>query len=71
MPEMIENGKTGFLVPVDDTDALVDRLALLLRNEALRAQMGQAARARAEARFSWDAVGKLMSSNLQDCVNPT
>lgn len=67
MPEMIDDGKTGFLVPVDDTGALVDRLARLLRDEPLRAQMGLAARARAEARFSWDAVGKLMSSILEDC----
>jgi glycosyltransferase involved in cell wall biosynthesis len=70
MPEMIEDGKTGFLVPVDDTDAIVDRLALLLGDEALRNQMGQAARARAEAKFSWDAVGKLMSTLLDDCLNP-
>jgi glycosyltransferase involved in cell wall biosynthesis len=70
MPEMIEDGKTGFLVPVDDAAALANRVALLLGDEALRARMGQAARARAEARFSWDAVGGHMSSVLEECRKP-
>jgi len=71
MSEMIDDGKTGFLIPVNDADALADRLAVLLGNQALRVQMGRAARARAEAKFSWDAVGKLMSSVLQRCVSDT
>jgi glycosyltransferase involved in cell wall biosynthesis len=67
MPEMIEDGKTGFLVPVDDAEALSSKLELLLADTSLRAQMGQAARARAEAMFSWEAVAKALSDGLQQC----
>jgi glycosyltransferase involved in cell wall biosynthesis len=67
MPEMIEDGKTGFLIPVDDTDALLSRLVLLLGDAALRKEMGTAARARAEAMFSWDSVGKVLSEGLERC----
>ncbi len=46
------DGETGFVVPVDDPDALTDRLARLLADDALRKRMGEAARAYALAHFS-------------------
>lgn len=67
MPEMIEEGKTGFLVPVDDTPALSERIERLLTDGALRERMGRAARERAETRFSWDAVGRQMSRIVEQC----
>jgi glycosyltransferase involved in cell wall biosynthesis len=67
MPEMIEDGTTGFLVPVDDPDALFTKTASLLKDEALRNKMGQAARVRAEALFSWESVGKVLSEGLERC----
>jgi glycosyltransferase involved in cell wall biosynthesis len=67
MPEMIEDGATGFLVPVDDPEALYSKTALLLGDQALRNKMGQAARARAEALFSWESVGKVLSEGLEQC----
>jgi glycosyltransferase involved in cell wall biosynthesis len=67
MPEMIEDGKTGFLVPFDDAEALRSRLLLLLRDRGLRIMMGRAARARAEEMFSWSAVGKVLSEVLGRC----
>jgi glycosyltransferase involved in cell wall biosynthesis len=65
MPEMIENEKTGFLVPVDDPEALCARMALLLGNASLRLEMGAAARARAEEKFSWESVGSVLSGGLR------
>jgi len=44
-------GETGFVVPIDDIDALTDRLAQLLADDALRRRMGQAARSYALANF--------------------
>jgi len=67
MPEMIEDGSTGFLIPVDDAGALASRMITLIENEPLRTQMGYAARRRAELLFSWEAVGKVLSSGLQRC----
>ncbi len=50
--ELIEDGKTGFLVPVKDPEAMAQRLLELLADPALRRSMGQAARVWAEAHFA-------------------
>lgn len=50
--EQIEDGVSGFLVPVDDPGALADRLAQLKHDPALRVRFGRAARARFEATFT-------------------
>lgn len=49
--EMIVPGQNGFLFPVGDTDALVDRLSILA-DRAVRGRMGDHARAAVESRFS-------------------
>jgi glycosyltransferase involved in cell wall biosynthesis len=67
MPEMIENEKTGFLIPVDDPESLCARMDLLLKDGSLRLAMGKAARARAEAMFSWGSVGAVLSEGLGQC----
>ncbi len=46
IPEIIDDGVTGFMVPERDAPALADRLIELLRNPSLRADMGLAARAK-------------------------
>lgn len=45
IPEYVEDGVTGILVPPADTTALADALTTLLLNPALRQQMGGNARA--------------------------
>jgi glycosyltransferase involved in cell wall biosynthesis len=52
IPDMVEDGVTGFLIPPDDPAALADRIARLLRDPALRQRMGNAARLRVQQRFS-------------------
>lgn len=47
----VEEGKTGYVVSRDDEDALVNRIGRLLKNAALREEMGEAGRARAEGDF--------------------
>ena len=49
--EMIVPGRNGFLFPVGDTKAFVDRLAVLA-DRAVAEKMGQAARATVESLFS-------------------
>ena len=50
-PELVVDGETGFLVPAGDVGALAERTARLLDDPALRARMGEAARAHVTARF--------------------
>lgn len=49
--QTIEDGVTGFLIPVRDAGALADKLNALLSDDTLRARMGAAARAKAEREF--------------------
>ena len=52
MPEVVQDGKTGILVPPRDDRALADGIIRLLKDPALRERMGTAGLALAEARFS-------------------
>lgn len=49
---------TGLLAPPGDPVALADALGALLADEPRRRRMGAAARALAEARYSWDDIGR-------------
>jgi len=55
-PELIENGISGFLIPVNDSEALVARIAQLLTEPSLRKSMGDNARRRIEESFSVERV---------------
>ena len=63
--EMIHPGVDGFLFPVRDTPALVDRLATLADVET-RKRMGAAARETVETRFSELAMVNRYEELLQD-----
>ena len=52
IPYLVEEGRTGFVVPQEDEGTLADRVSLLLRDEPLCRSMGQAAREKAEREFS-------------------
>jgi glycosyltransferase involved in cell wall biosynthesis len=51
IPELIEDGKSGLLVPPKDAVALADALAQLLDDSELRTQLGQAGRAKVVAEY--------------------
>jgi glycosyltransferase involved in cell wall biosynthesis len=50
-PDIIRNGKTGFLSEPGDSRGFSDALGTLINDAALRKSMGAAARADAEKRF--------------------
>lgn len=54
LPEVVENGVTGFVVPKGDADALAAAIDRLLADADLRKTMGKAGRVRALSRFDWD-----------------
>ncbi len=53
--EIVQDSRTGFLVPPGDVDALAEALLRLLRKRELAEQMGKAGREVALAQFSEDA----------------
>lgn len=73
IPEAVNHGLTGFLVPERSVDALADRIVQLLASDSVRTDMGLAARGLVERRFDlakqtekleelYDRVGRRHSS---------
>ena len=52
IPEVVEDGVTGTLVPPRDHAAMAQAILALLEDEAMRRQMGEAGLARVNARFT-------------------
>ena len=52
VPDVVDEGETGFLVPPGDTDALAERLELLARDPGRRAEMGRTGRERVLRRYA-------------------
>ncbi len=51
IPEVVEDGQTGFLVPHRDPAALAEKFVMLARDSELRATLGRAGRERAATHF--------------------
>jgi glycosyltransferase involved in cell wall biosynthesis len=51
--ELVLNGETGMLVPVEDVAALREALRSVLTQAGMRKNMGSTARPRVEQSFSW------------------
>ena len=68
IPEMIEDGVNGYLVPPHDPRALADRLVEVLTNRGLNERMGAAARARTETEFSLAASVARVEAALEGVV---
>jgi glycosyltransferase involved in cell wall biosynthesis len=56
MPEIVEDGVTGFVVPAGRPDALREKLVWLTQHPEDAAAMGAAGRRRVLERFTWGAV---------------
>lgn len=54
LPEIIDDGRTGFLVESEDVQGFAEKLLFLLQNPEAAEEMGQAARKRAIEKFSWE-----------------
>jgi phosphatidyl-myo-inositol alpha-mannosyltransferase len=53
--------QTGALVPPGDEEALAEAIALLLADEAARAERGRAARQRAESEYAWPLLARRLA----------
>jgi glycosyltransferase involved in cell wall biosynthesis len=68
IPEMLEDGVSGCLVPPGDAPALAAAIAALLRDPARRARVGAAARERLVTRFSLEGFAAGMFAAFDDAV---
>jgi len=55
LQEIVVDGETGFLVDINDAEALAEKLIHLMRNEKLRTDMGRAGFERVQNKFSKEA----------------
>jgi starch synthase len=58
VPEIVEHGRTGYLVDPGDTAGLRDHLSAVLANPGLARRLGDNARDLVVERFTWDAVAR-------------
>jgi len=56
VPEVVDNGETGFLSPVGDVGKMADDAVRLLTDSSFRREMGKRARASAISRYSTDRI---------------
>lgn len=74
LPEMVEDGATGFLIEPENEMAMAERLALFQQNRALAKSFGEAARRKVEREFSLGQMlrqyADLYLSVLQNKENP-
>ena len=66
-PDLIEEGREGFIVPIRDANAIAEKLGLLHANRTLRDEMSVHARQRA-AEFTWDDYGAKLSACIQTAL---
>ncbi|HXF98869.1 MAG TPA: glycosyltransferase family 4 protein [Gaiellaceae bacterium] len=70
VPDVVRDGRDGFLVQPGDVEGAAERLAALARDPALRERLGQAGRARVLARYSVarlvDDVDRLYRALLEE-----
>lgn len=69
VPEMIEDGRHGLLVPPGDPDALAAAVARLLTDRSLARRLGLAARRRAVERYSRQAMVRRFEELYVSLVN--
>lgn len=58
IPQIVDDGKTGILVPAGDSEKLAQGMISLLKDDTKRRTMGIAARKKVEADFSWDIIAQ-------------
>jgi glycosyltransferase involved in cell wall biosynthesis len=66
LPEVVENGVTGLVVPRGDSRALAQAIGSLLADPERRRVMGQAGRARALRLFDWDRSAEQFEQIYRD-----
>jgi glycosyltransferase involved in cell wall biosynthesis len=75
VPDVVDEGETGFLVRMADTHAMAERLEILARDPARRAEMGRLGRERVLARYGVqrlvEDVDALYRELLDETSSPT
>lgn len=66
VPELVDHGTSGLLVPPGDADALADALKEILTNATRRAEMGEAGRAKVTEHFNMTSEASWLATLFED-----
>jgi glycosyltransferase involved in cell wall biosynthesis len=66
IPELIENGVNGYVVPVSDSAALAKRMIDLLKNPEMCRQMGNRGYMKYLKNYTWDEVTNKMIAGMKE-----
>jgi colanic acid/amylovoran biosynthesis glycosyltransferase len=69
IPELVENGISGFLVPERDVNALVEKLSYLIEHPEIWFEMGKAGRAYVEEYYNIDKLNDRLVEIYQQLLN--
>ncbi len=69
LPEAVEDGKSGFLVPVHSPPALAEKIVAFVVNPDLAVEMGRQAHHLAQTRFSWKTVAMQMRPVFEELID--
>ncbi|MEO1375330.1 MAG: glycosyltransferase [Cyanobacteria bacterium J06635_10] len=69
IPELVEDGVSGFLVPERNSEAIAEKLSYLIENPQLWAKMGQAGRIRVEEKYDMNKLNDELVAIYQLLTN--
>ena len=70
IPELVQDGISGYLVPERDVDALAEKLNYLIEHPELWSEMGKAGRAFVEENFNIDKLNDRLVEIFQSLLHP-
>ena len=71
VPEVIRDGETGFILDSHlDLEGLVDRLACLVANTALRTRLGEEGREWVQRQFNWRSAAEAVQAIVWQSDRP-
>lgn len=68
VPDVIDDGENGYLIPFGDTAALAARIALLIDNPQLARRMGAAGREKVRRELTWEHKFNRFKAILEELV---
>jgi glycosyltransferase involved in cell wall biosynthesis len=69
IPEMIEHGIDGLLMPPGDADRLAETIETLVEDDEMRMSFGKMARQKVQDRFNWSMTTAITSEYYRDVVS--
>ncbi|HHV24574.1 MAG: glycosyltransferase family 4 protein [Methanosarcina sp.] len=70
IPEVVDDGITGYIVPPKDPNSLAEAIIKILGNENLRKKMGENAYKKMNEELSWDSIAKKTIKIYEEILEP-